>query len=148
MYITRKTSCKDKADTAAALGILNKIACADTLWNLHWCAPCNRAVLHPEFNILVIISKSAAKDRKTADVFGTVRHGHPEIDLVAVIQVELVDRDIGDPCIINENAIVVDNKCFQKSVLVPVCKPPVRCEKSFGVGKVTRTCPDTDKRII
>ena len=81
-------------------------------------------------------------------MFGTVRHGHPEIDLVAVIQVELVDRDIGDPCIIDENTIVVDNKCFQKSVLVPVCKPPVRCEKSFGVGKVTRTCPDTDKRII
>ena len=45
-------------------------------------------------------------------MFGAVRHSHSEIDFVAVIQMELVDRDIGDFRIVDENAVVVDDERF------------------------------------
>lgn len=83
------------------------------MWNLpllslSYIAFQDRAVLYPELDILIIISKSASEDSESSDVLGAFRNRHAEINFVSVIQMELVDRHIGNLCIVNKNAVVID----------------------------------------
>ena len=115
---------------------------------LHRLTAWDRAVLNAEFNVLIVIAEAASEYGQTADVLGTVWDCHAEVDAVAVIQMKLVNRHIGNTGVVDEDAVVVDDESFEQSVLVPVDKPPVRGEKSLRIGEIARAGPDADKGVI
>ena len=54
----------------------------------------HRGVVYADLDVLTIISKGFAEDRKTADMFCIVLDSQTETDAAAVIEIQGIDRDI------------------------------------------------------
>lgn len=79
---------------------------------------------------------------------GCIRYHHPKTDRIPVVKMKLIDRHIGDLDVVHKDSVVTDHQSFQKTILIPVGEPPVRCKQSGHIGKITGTGPHADKRIV